>query len=111
MDTRHYGLWLCCQLCVHLVLAAPPHYEPRIWNRSCNFTVSGIPAAVFFNRTTSTDKVMFPISPGYRMPVPDGDQAYLSTVQLSCFSPGSKVNQTLVAAGWWLQAYVQCCGQ
>lgn len=104
------ALWMACLCCLHLwavptALGAPPLYEPTKWNRSCNLTVSNVPAAVFFNRSLDTDtyEVLFPISPGYRIPVPEGDREYLSTVQLSCFGPGQPINQTLVgsgASGW-----------
>lgn len=91
--------WLCC---LHqAVLGAPPLYEPTKWNRSCNLTAT-VPAAVFFNRSLD-DEALFPMSPGYRIPVPEGDREHLSTVQVSCFGPGHHVNQTLVgsgASGW-----------
>jgi len=45
------------------------------------------------------DDVLFPLSPGYRRPVPDDQQHILASVQLSCFGPGQRINHTLVAAG------------
>lgn len=85
--------------CPRCCSSAPPHYEPRLWNRSCNYSVSGVPAEVFFNRTGGTDDVLFPISPGYRIARQDKDRDLLAVVQLSCFGPGQRVNQTLVGAG------------
>lgn len=93
------SLWLLALGWVQHTLAAPPQYEPKLWNRSCNYTVSGVPPAVFFNRTGSNDDALFPISPGYRIPRQEGDGSVLAVVQLSCFGPGQRVNQTLVAAG------------
>lgn len=84
---------------VHHILAAPPHYEPWLWNKSCNYTINSIPAAVFFNRTGDNEDALFPISPGYRIPRQEGDKDVLAVVQLSCFGPRQRVNQTLVAAG------------
>lgn len=105
---RTSAVWFCCLCCLHLGTshAAPPHYEPTKWNLSCNYTVTDVPAAAFFNRSVDPADVLFPISPGYRI-VPDGDRDYLSTVQLSCFGPGQRVNQTLVAAGAFLPGCTQ----
>ncbi|WIA11722.1 hypothetical protein OEZ85_011817 [Tetradesmus obliquus] len=78
-----------------------PEYNPRIWNSSCNYTVQGIPASLFFARTNRTvddpslfevdNATMFPLSPAYRA-APD-------MAVKACFGPGEQLNHTLVAAG------------
>jgi hypothetical protein len=79
-----------------------PEYNPRIWNSSCNYTVTGIPASTFFARTDRTandaslfeaadNTTLFPLSPAYRL---TADMAVKA-----CFGPGERLNHTLVAAG------------
>jgi hypothetical protein len=75
-----------------------PEYNPRIWNSSCNYTVQGIPASLFFARTNRTvddpsmyeadNMTLFPLSPA------NPDMAVKA-----CFGPGERLNHTLVAAG------------
>lgn len=103
---QHVAMWLC-YLCIipQLAAGAPPQYEPRLWNRSCNYTVSNVPAGVFFGRSSSnndssdssSEQPLFPISPGYR--VEADDDGSTPAVQAACFGPGQRINHTLVAAG------------
>jgi hypothetical protein len=69
----------------------------------------GVQADVFFNRTGGTDDVMFPISPGYRIPRQDAEKEVIAVVQRSCFGPGQRVNQTLVAAGKQVLQFLMSC--
>jgi hypothetical protein len=94
-----WSLALWCFL-ASLVQTAP-EYNPRIWNSSCNYTVQGIPASLFFARTNRTvhdpsmyeadNMTLFPLSPAYRI-TPD-------MAVKACFGPGERLNHTLVAAG------------
>jgi hypothetical protein len=95
-------LWALLLWCLLSGLAhTAPEYNPRIWNSSCNYTETGIPASTFFARTDRTandpslfeadNTTLFPLSPAYRL---TADMAVKA-----CFGPGETLNQTLVAAG------------
>lgn len=95
-------IWALLLWCLLANMAhTAPEYNPRIWNSSCNYTVQGIPASLFFARTNRTvddpslfevdNATMFPLSPAYRA-APD-------MAVKACFGPGEQLNHTLVAAG------------
>lgn len=60
--TAVWAVWLCWLCLLHHTSSAPPPYQPKLWNLSCNFTVSGIPAAAFFNRSMDAEDAQFPVS-------------------------------------------------